>query len=1310
MSSFSQNRRRKNAKSDINEIDEENANNEEEEDMNDEDGDSSSSKEYDTFDGSPEPRRGKRRKNNQGESGESETLKRSSGRMRRHPKANENQTESDNSTRIKKKNMTSTQSETEKSEDLTSPIRNSTPTESTKKSRAKRLLLLLGELKSSIIQLECEFESPSLAAFIIEDFLLSNQNSIDSIIRCFSSFYDEYKHFLKALSLKSSLNELYEYTRSLEIEILAIKEDDTNLPIIQEFISKIEKIRSPITTLEPFNNLVINIRALLQSIPKDNPLFHIITKIFEKLIPLAQLLNTLNITNHIIHVIGQVQESFETLSIKIPEYNNIELQPYEPAIFPTYQPNPYFVDHCLELVSELEREGIIMTSTEIIADNKSLIKIVAPNIQKELNTIHDNLVIIANETSDESLKSTSDDISQKPASIVQLFMLEKKLKLDNVRNPSAARTEALCVLNRFRILHSLFLILESEKLISYSNAVHLTYFRTFAAELAHEDMLSNQSLLTSIDYDILVKIALQTTQKVNPDFIDQRIQFKIWLYMSSVDVFNFGFGKPDDSFHTYLQWFTFFTTIQAETDKKDYIISEMSKLPPLSEYKEKVLSFLTEEEFEIPNVSMVVHLQLIFQAELSDTCINYQSSLINQLRTTCYLKQYRKMLQSAIDDGFITVPEGFSMNDDIRSFNEHHWDLSFNDILPFLYNLSDLLPPLSPSTVDLHKCFARLHSGYISYENVARFGEMCLKYSTEFSDPANFVLTIEKFSHYALYLDFHDQLVMAHALASDPPFSMTRNVNLQILCRTIANQLLMLNTASVFEATKSKEIAVECGLLRIIANAVNPALLVNPQIREKLIHCLHNINGFFESPTYGMRGILNQVRINFALNRIENDEINPFMDKAIAVFNKIEPSIQMNQDIIDHYFDLLSILDQIKEKFPDEEDQCDFIMNNIKLVAIISQLKEECLTAGNGEHSFNCIFPVSIKDKMGEKVPIMSSVQPLLISKNHFPFPDKPLNISQQNRLIRLFQSLQEERQKLVEDVSLLQQLSEKRLRLQEKVAQLFEERKRHIDDFNSNRKEMEKLYAQMAERKLQNEQRSHSLVVEGAKISPEEVKIVIEQKQKVSNAIRERIKLIETQLACFESSLKDSNEDVLNIEKEIIDIRIQKSIVHQKNKISIEMKKAAEIEEEKMISEADAARPSPLPSDTTASDSSSSSAESAQLDPSLHSAIPSWLHVSEKVFTKIEKEINTLNKTTEEAGSLSKKYLERNSSNMKSAMADSSAADVDHNSNDNDQPNEKPEVDKLYEEIKAMKKKRDDLYTFITKTKKAIDDLLSNL
>lgn len=1297
MSAVSQNRRRKNAKTEGNEPDDENTNNEEEEDANDEEADSSSSKEYDTFDSSPDQRRGKRRKNSQAESTELETPKRSTGRMRRTTKTYESQADQENLPKIKKRN----QNDTEKNDDY-SPLRMSITAESTKKNRSKRLLALLKDIKSSVIQLECEFESPSLSAYIIEDFLYSNQNSIDSIVRCFSSFYDEYKRFLDSFSLNSAFNEMYEHLRSLEIAIIPLKEDNPNLSTIQSFINKIEKIRSPINSIDPFDSLVNIIHTLKENLSTDDPLSGIISKISSKLIPMCLFFNSLNLTNYFIHSIGPTTEPFEILSVSIPEYNNIELQPYESSILKTYQPNPYYTNHCLELVSILENEGIVMTSSEIIADKHSLVKIVAPNIQRELTTIRDCLVQIADETQNESVRSLSDDVSQKPISIVQLFVLEKKIASNNIQEPNEARREILRILQLLRVLHSLFLILDSEKLISYSNAVHLTYFRTFAAEIAHEDLLSNQPLLTSIDYDVLVKIALQTTQKVNPDLIDQRIQFKIWLYMSSVDVFSVGFGNPDDSFHTYLEWFKFFTSIKAETDKREYIIENMEKLPPLSEYKEKVLSFLTEEEFELPNISSVVHLQLIFQAELSDTCINYQLSRINQIRTTSYLKQYRKMLQDSINDGFVTVPDGFSMDDDIRSFNEHHWDLKFTDFLPFIYNLFDLLPPLSPSTVDLHIAFSCLHSGYISYENVARFGEVSLKHSTEFSNPQEFVQNIEKFSHYALFLDFHDQLVNAHALASDPPYSMVRNINVQILCRTIANQLLMLNTASVFEVTRSKEVAVECSLLRLIADAVNPGHRENPKVRERLIGCIHNISGFFENSNYGLHGILNQVRINFALNKIENDELRPLMDEAIEVFNKIEPSIQMNQDIIDHYFDLLSIINKIKENFPSEIGQCDFIMNNIKLASIISQLKEALLAAENIEHPFNCIFPVSIKDKMGEKVPILSSIQPTLICKNHFPIPDKPLNISQQNKLVNLFKVLQEDRQRLVEDVSYLQQLSEKRLKLQETVGELFEEKKSLIDDFNANRKEMEKLYAQMADRKSQNDQRSHSLVVEGGKISPEELKIEIEESRKTSKVIRDRIKLIETQLSCYESSLKDSNDDVLSIEKEIIDIQIQKSIVHQRNQIAIELKKIDEKDDDDddELNENDSL--------TTSDSNAAVLAQSQQLDPVLHSALPNWIRVPEKVFSKIEKGICTLSKMTEEAGEMSKRYMEKKERKQK--LVESDADEKETNETKNEEDEEKREIQELIDEIRLIKKKRDVLTTFIQKSKKAIENLLNNM
>lgn len=1295
MSSFSQNRRRKNAKTDVNELDDENTNNEEEEDANDEDADSSSSKEYDAFDSSPDQRRSKRRKN-QMELQETEMSKRSTGRMRR--KNFDNQLDQENLPKIKKRN----QNENEKNDDYS--LRNSS--ENSKKNRSKRLLALLKDLKSSITQLECEFESPSLSACLIEDFLNSNQNSIDSIIQCFSTYYDEYKRFLKSFSLNSAFNEMYEYIRSLEIEILSIKEDDPNLSTIQSFINKIEKIRSPVNSIEPFDSLVNIIRLLTENLPKESTIYEIISKIYNKLIPMCLFFNSLNLTNYFIHVIDQASESFETLSTPIPEYNNIELQPYESSILQTYQPNPYYTNHCLELVSELEKEGLIMTSSEIIADKHSLVKIVAPNIQRDLSIIHDSLVIIADETQNETTRSISNDICQKPISIAQLFMLEKKIALANVQDPKEARVETLRVLRRFRILHSLFLILDSEKLISYSNAVHLTYFRTFASELAHENLLSNQPLLTPFDKDALVEIAHKTTKKVNADLIDQRIQFKIWLYMSSVDVFSVGFGNPDDSFHTYLQWFNFFTTIQAETDKSEFIIESMEKLPPLSEYKEKVLSFLTEKEFELPNISSVVHLQLIFQAELSDARINYQLSRINQIRTRSYLNQYRKMLKDAIDYGFIRVPEDFSMDDDIRSFHEHHWDLKFNDILPFLYDLFDLLPPLSPSTVDLHIAFARLHSGYISYENVARFGEVSLKHSTEFSNPQEFVENIEKFSHYALFLDFHDQLINAHALASDPSFSMIKNINNQILCRTIANQLLMLNTASVFEASKSKGIACECNMLRLIADAINPALREDPKIRDKLVHCIHNISDFFESSNYGLHGILNQVRINFALNKIENDELRPLMDEAIEAFNKIEPSIQMNQDIIEHYFELHSVITKIRNNFPSEDGQCDFIMNNIKLVAIISQLKEALITAENVEHPFNCIFPVSIKDKMGKKVPILSSIQPMLISKNHFPIPDKPLNISQQNRLINLFKSLQEDRQKLADDISYLQELSEKRIRLQDTVTELLDEKKLLIDDFNSNRKEMEKLYAQMADRKSQNEQRSNSLVVEGGKVTPEELKIEIEQSRRISKVIRERIKLIETQLSCYESSLNNSNEDVLSIEKELIDIQIQKSIIRQKNQIVIELTKVDEKEDEELlIAEADDIVPQNP--ESSSNQNSTLYIQSTQLNPVLHTAIPNWVRVPEKVFTKIEKGINSLNKMTEEAGALSKKYIEKNT---KKDAFDMKESEIDGEKATNENEDDKREIEELIEEIKMIKKKRDVLNTFIQKSKKAVENLLNNM
>ncbi|OHT10907.1 hypothetical protein TRFO_19714 [Tritrichomonas foetus] len=1263
-------------------------NNEEEEENAEVETDSTSSQEYEVFDSSPEPKRGKRKRGLPSETTEPETPIRSSARMRRNAKSAdlsklESQTDSDSSSKPKKK---LSQTDVDKDEDLSSP-----PPEIPKRSETKRLMILLEELKSAVIQLECEFDSPSLAAYTIESFLFSGQSGMDSISHCFSSFYEEYKRLLKALSLKSSFNELYEYIRSLEIQSLSLREDDPLLAVITEFVLKIEKVTSPIISLEPLESPMNDIRHLTE-ITTDTPFAQSVTKVADKLIPICLLLNSLNIANTIVKSI-QHTEPFELLSLDIPEYNNIELLPYESSILQTYQPNPYYVNHCLEHVTELENQGIVMTSPEIKSDHNSLVKIVAPNIHNELIQLCNSLKNLSTEGGDDYFNNIANDISHKPISIVQFFLLEKKLSLNrnqdgsNVENQSDALSESLRILKIFRLLHSLFLILDSEKLVSYSNAVHLMYFRTFSSDLAGKDFLVDQPLLSPIDDELLVQIALHTTQRVNPLMIDQRIQLKVWLYLASADIFCVGFEKggnasekvdqsnEDDSFDSYYKWFKFLTTLQAETEPRSNIEEEVRNLPPLPEFSEKLYSYLTEDPLDTPTESTVVHLQLIFQAELSDTCINYQSSLINQIRTTSFLKQYSGMLESAIEDNFITVPDGFSMNFDIKSFNEHHWDLTFVDILPFLNNISDLLPPLNEQTIDLHVCFSCIHSGYISYENVAKFGQLALKHRSEFHDPVNFVREIKKLSRFALFLDLHDQLVSAHALASDPPFSMTRNINAQILCRTIANQLLIMNTASVFEPSRSKEIAVEAVLLRLIADAIKPALRLNPKVKERLTNCLTNISTFFDNPAYGLHGLLNQVRINFALNEIEKEDLKEYTKQAIEKFNELETSIRRNQEIIEPYFALQHILEDIKKSYPEEISQCEFIENNLKMITIISQIRETMITAGNCDHPFNCIFPISIKDKMGDNVPVLSSFQALMINKKHFPVPDAPLPLSKQEEMISLLKSLQEEREKLIGEVNALMAMSEKNKLLQKEVTELFNQRKTLVNDFKTNRDEMEKLLAEIAERKSLNEQRS--LVIDGTKISPEELMIEIEHNRKKSEAILEQIKLIKTKLNCYSLNIKSSGEEIESIEKEIIESRIQISIARQKNLNAIEKRNCAEKCDESLMNQDDGIH---------------------QMPPPLKECFPSWMRVSNSKMKRIDEAMSHLAETENEAKEYSSSYLNHINSQI------NTQTNIQEKKEDDES-----EIDKLAAEVLQIKKRRDALYEFIQKSRLSIENLLNS-
>lgn len=1251
-------RRRKNQKPESEEIANPTENNEEEdsstnivEDQEGEEADTSS-KESDNSDSSPDSKNQKSKNNITSESNDQDSNIRTSNRIKRSNRSSENLSNSANKSKSRK-NPSSSQNETE------------TNKESGKPNDIKILISLLEQLKSSVINLECEYDAAAIATYIIEDFLFNGQVTLDNIINCFSLFYDEYKRFLDGVYLNSAFNELYEYVRDLEIISLQFSNEDPLFSPIREFVEKINELISPIKSLEPFERLIILIRQISEA-TIGTYLEELIANIHSKIIPIALLANSVSMTNYFIRQISSI-EKFQSVSIEIIEYGKyIELQEYESTIN-NYHPNPYYVEHCQNLVSYLEKEGLQITSSTIIADNNCLVQIVPPNIHNELTSLKINLESLAEIQNDESLKTLSEDISQ-PTTLTQLFTLEKEIVVKNHQSPSEIQESVLKVLKLLRVLHSLFLILDSEKLISYSNAVHLTYFRTYATEISQENVLANQSLLCPIDKDLLVQIALKTTQKINPAMVSQRDQLRVWMKFTSIDVFSKAF-EDDDMNDAYLQWFTFLATVDPETKSRTQIIESMNQIPPIHDYNDTVLSYLTEVPYVQPtNSSSFVHLEYFFQKQLSDTCINYQSSLINSIRTSNYMKQYKKMLQMSVDDGFITLPEGFTMTDDIKGFNEHHWGLHFKDLLPFLYEVSDLLPELTEETIDLHISFSMLHSGKLSYENVANFCQLSLKHRKGFYNPQQFVNLITKLSRFVLFVDFHDQIVIGHAAANELPLSMMRTINARILCRTIANQILILNTSSAFDPTRSKEIAVEAVLLRMIADAITPSIRTSLKVRERFLNCLSKIKGFFDSSFYGLHGLINQISINISLSKIENDNMKELAQQVLSYMNDLEISIRPNDYVgapsnmfILTYFELQKVLHKIEDEFPSEKPSIEFIQSSIKMITIIAQIRETIITAMKPEAEFKCIFPVSIRDKMGQNVPIISSTQAHLVNKSHFPIPDKPLSISKQNEMIKLFQHLSSERDKLIQDISLLQTFSEKNQKLQRKIEQLFEVRKKRLDEFHANKAQLNNLYARLAKRNTQAEETS--LIADGIKVTPKELVIDIEKHRNISALIESNIDQIKTKLSSYSSRLKTSSNEIKRIEQDIIDLRIQQSIVRENNQN--EMRMMALMDKPKEEVKPDPIDPGP---------------DSTEIDPSLKSIFPDWLHVPDKAFKKIKHDVK-----------------------FASGLSDSHKVEMEAISDES-------ETDKLAREIKVLRERRDVLHAYIKKSKEELKNLLAFL
>jgi hypothetical protein len=563
-------------------------------------------------------------------------------------------------------------------------------------------------------------ELPVLACAAIYDLEQNDSITHDNIIFAFSRVYGHLRPFFRELILSIPALSLFSIIQELEIFVLQSKLTDGNIMRLT-------------LQLGSFHNVTHHfdeIAGILQILREIEP-FNLTLKLQEILVPLGLLLRVITAMNDFIKT-SYLARRYDFLSIDFPNCRKrMTLMRYERSSLHRLNPIPHFDEFLQTCCAEIESDGIpILLSNDC---QFHLAQIIAPNISFSLIRLHELLENIP------SLSQFREDLIQQPLAGSVFFGAEQTLaKLDGYE-------ESLDILRQFRRIHHFFLALDYRKIISYSNAVMLMYFRTFVAQLCNEDYLAEQPLIIPIEPDLLIKINHELKQGSSAANEHESVMLRFRLEaLENPELYTaFFFGKIDDC------------------ELPESIRDRLAQVGETTADNDSIKTFVKD----------------VIATEIRTTS---NSSILSS-----YAVDYVSLHRLLENNGLIEQSIPICLEDFELVFPVHFSSLRLLDLNSILAPIERNFGAFCEENSEHYSLLSHLKRGCLSSETVGRL--TCIS-KKDVMKSINLMI---------IFLDFIDQI------ASQSPHlqgrSLLREMNIKNFCGSMVNRFLFLNSASRME-------------------------------------------------------------------------------------------------------------------------------------------------------------------------------------------------------------------------------------------------------------------------------------------------------------------------------------------------------------------------------------------------------------------------------------------------------------------------------------------------------------------------------
>ena len=953
---------------------------------------------------------------------------------------------------------------------------------SAKQSTKQKKLEKLKQLIDPILSLDCESESPVLAAFWISKLCDMKHVSHEVIVQSFQSIFTEMRHFLDNLDMTYPATCFFNDTEELFI-LNASLQTRLGLGRLTEFEPLINELHSFYMTCRMINASTKTISKLFYAFECSRRISSIIktaeindptlsracetfARMRKTLVPIIQISHAIEGLNEYAFEQGM---QIERLELHIPSSISLDVLPYSAFVQHPLNVNKDYAKYLSDLAHKIEESGIQIINPKAKGKPFSVDQLIVPSLSEMLaktSQIIENCVPQESHLFEFAKRMKTCMVDGRNLIDVIKEFTEFSAKAEVNKQSNEDFEEAIKYLKDIFRVHQLFISLEIGGLISYSNALHYTYLRVYSKFISTDTVLESQSLLAPVSYQLLIDVQHLTQSKLQSNMLQQRISLLNRMKMVFGDLIAVAFTKEDGTeYNNISQWVDIIMQLCQMTDVDGVqqikpLCINLPKLPDFPQLAEDLWHLVESPPLTEQESRAIEHMQTIYSTEFNGEDVTTNFNELGKFGFIAMTKDYTELLRKAKDYGFTSVADDYELgqygDSYANRFIEHHWKINLCQTDDFAEEVFETLPPLSPQTEALHNIFAVVKNGGLTLENVIKFGKIALKLRSLFTNGPMFTCLYRKLHTLISYLEHHDALAeLTGQIANSGliAFSFLRTFNYLRFVKYITGLALKLNSASAFHSSEASKIFSQCLRLRSYATTIKQITKLNDEACEKLQQLINCIIELFEKNSFNFDTLFAKAKLNLKTFASQNNE--PELVLGLSKLFSSYQAIATQANAVEMY----KIIEPMKKlvynsKYINDNFIVSF-MNAIETLFSIAQLRS-CIDPTNnfiensGMNYFNFSNPFELSNIKTVSHKGAPKFHAFTIPRPRITVPSTTLTKPQQEQIVSIFEQFQKEREESLEKMQAYNEAIDEKDKQIKMFKEIYAKRHSLVESFNT--------------------------------------------------------------------------------------------------------------------------------------------------------------------------------------------------------------------------------------------------------------------